>query len=264
MSDKENPMDRKAPTAHVLRRARKRDWPELDWALIQKALDGDRRAFRQFYDCYEPRLRFAVGARLRYRWPDSVAAFEDIVQSVWRYLKENDWRRLRRYNPHRGVPFGFFLTMIGAALASTLAYREQRLVRGDAIAFEITEQELNRLVDVLVARDRLRQLDEFLRELKPKNHELFVLFYIKGQKLKDIAARWGWHDNRIYTRKKRLDDKLRDLWGSLMAMDDDPSGPMSVIAALALVALTLGGWGWTYDEPSHGPIFLSGFGDSPC
>jgi RNA polymerase sigma-70 factor, ECF subfamily len=84
-----------APTTHPL-------GPMEDNILLQAALDGDRRAWEQFYRRFDVLIRKSVCTTLhRYRGDVSEADSADFVAEVWVALLRHDRRKLRLFDPSR-------------------------------------------------------------------------------------------------------------------------------------------------------------------
>lgn len=220
------------------------EWKELPWALILQALNGDNRAFKQVYDCYDDRVRYAVISTLR-RWPEQTRRWPDVKQGVWGCLMARDWKKLRSYDPTRGVPFGHFLCMVSSLLASSLASRYHKAILSRAEVFEVDDQEWDCVIDLILRKDQLEKLRHLAHlHLGPKDIHLYIGYYVEGRKIKDIGAEMGWTENNSFVRKRRLDEKLHRLARDLVAErpGDDPASRMTPPPALMVVAMLVSLW----------------------
>jgi RNA polymerase sigma-70 factor (ECF subfamily) len=89
-------------------------------ALIHAALEGDRWAAIELSRRVGPAIRARVLRITRGR-PTGAVDLEDMVQEVWGRLLANDGRRLRAFDPGRGVSLPGFISLIaGQAVAEII------------------------------------------------------------------------------------------------------------------------------------------------
>lgn len=219
--------------------------PDLPPQVIARALDGDRVASRQFYDAYDPTVRWAVAMRVR-RWPELVPRFEDLVQEVWMELLRNGGKRLRYYKGDRGLSFRGFLGFIAARhgwrRARVVLARDERdaVVAGD-LGSEQDEQDALDLLQRLIEADLFERLNERVdTELDEVEQKIFHDNLVEGETLRAIAQRLGLKEAAVQQRKKRLYDKLRALVSELLGEPVVTSPEQVAMVLAALYALGYG------------------------
>ncbi len=208
---------------------------DLPREAIDRALDGDRAAFRRFYLHYDSTVRWAVGLRVN-RWPQLVPLFEDIVQEVWARLVQRDYKALRYYEQDRKVPFWRFLAFIATRLGWRVAKRHLRHPEPEPI--DVAEEEDWSFVMRMLHQDFLDRLMALVKErLDDKDVALFEGFYVWGETIREIAERLGIPENTAYQRHGRLRHKLSALAKELLG--ERPSGGALELVGATLVATAL-------------------------
>lgn len=208
---------------------------DLPADVIARALEGERAAFRLFYERYDPTLRWAVGPRI-WAWPRLEPLFEDVVQDVWSELMRRDGKRLRYHTG--GVPFWRYLAFISARLAWRLAKRHVDGVTVQADAGETLDDEDERFVAMLLDADFVDRLAELVdQRLDDVDRAVFHGYYVEGETLKHIAARLGIKKNTAHKRHERLLPTLRALARELG--EDVPAHDPELVAVLLAVWITL-------------------------
>lgn len=133
----------------------------------------------------------------------------DFAQEVVLRLCEDDCRRLRMFDPSRGVPFPAYLRVIAARLRISL-WRAQG-TSGPVV-------ELNHVTDALgIEPDTWRRLE--VRELRdatgslPPQQQAAVGLLLDGLTVKEIANVLGLHDGGAAALLWRARQSLRELLG---------------------------------------------------
>lgn len=219
--------------------------PDLPSHVVERALDGDRVALRQFYGAYDPTVRWAVAMRVR-RWPGLVTRFEDLVQEVWLELLRNGGKRLRYYKGDRGLSFRSFVGFIAARYcwrrARVVLARDERDARvAEDLGSEQAEREALDLMQRLIEADLFEQLTARVHaELDEVERRIFHDNLVEGETLRAIATHLGLKEATVQQRKRRLYDKLRALVDELLG-EPIPTSPEQVAVVLAtLYALASG------------------------
>lgn len=211
--------------------------PDLPPDVIARALGGDRVASRQFYDAYDPTVRWAVAMRVR-RWPELVNRFEDLVQEVWLELLRNGGKRLRYYAEDRGISFRSFVGFISARhgwrRAKVVLTRDERDVRVvEGMSSEAEELDALDLVQRLIEADLFEQLSERVDAgLDEVERRIFHDHFVDGETLRAIAKHLDLKESTVQQRKRRMFDKLRALAGALLG-ESVTTSPAQVAMVLA-------------------------------
>lgn len=210
--------------------------PDLPAEVIERALDGDQAAFVEFYERYDPTVRWAVGLRI-HRWPELVPELEDIVQDVWFALMKNACKRLRYHDPARGVPFWRFVVVVAMRLAWRLG--KKRLEHVEVERVDVLDDHESFEARLLDADFLDRVCAKAKARLNAKDWALLEGYYVRGEQLKDIGAGLGLSENATYKRKERLNKKLEELAQELTG-DAHPTGPGELVAIAIAVMVVAG------------------------
>lgn len=218
---------------------------DLPWKTLEALFGGDRSKFPEFFRHYNPIVRWAVGQRV-YRWPELTPHFEDIVQDVWFELTRRDFKRLRYYKGDRDVPFHRYLGLIAARHGWRIAKRH--LDPSDPILEDIPKVDDGFELEMLRA-DLLERLAGLIgKRLSATDHRIFVGYYVRGERLKTIAAELAMTEEAIYQRHRRMLSKIGKIAAEL---DDRPKSRPEVLAmTLAAFAVLAPGALESTDNPT--------------
>lgn len=94
--------------------------------LLEAALDHEQRAWRELVRRHDPTMHeIAREATSAFGVDDS--RVEDIVADAWLAMLEDDMRRLRAFDPARGVPVGAWLALQATRAASRYLRQQAKL-----------------------------------------------------------------------------------------------------------------------------------------
>jgi|SRR6185503_19610689 len=181
---------------------------EEELALLRGTLSGDARATRDLLrHVIIPVIEAAV-CREALRARRLRTEVEDVVQEVLDRLYEDDWVRLRRFDPERGT-----LSAYVAKIARNLAIDVVRQPH-------LTEREEELETHALAASGpesnmRLGEtLDRLSAALDDDDLLLLRWLWFEGLERTEIAARLGISIAALYKRSQRLEALVRDLLSS--------------------------------------------------
>jgi RNA polymerase sigma-70 factor, ECF subfamily len=165
--------------------------------LVQRAADGDMRAFRELYDDHVEMVVHHVGRLLGPR-----AEVEDAVQEVF-------VRVHRCLDTYRGeCKFSTWLYRVTRNVAiDHLRRRKKTVSLDDWRPLRASGDEWRKLE----ARDQLRGLYAALERLPVEYREAFVLFEIEGCKLREIAELTESPLGTVASRVRRAREQLREV-----------------------------------------------------
>jgi len=174
-----------------------RDEPptEPSYELVQRALDGDRRAFDELY-----RLHAGTVHRLLARLVGPVADLDDLVQHV--FLES--FRSLATFRGE--AAFSTWLHRI----VVHVAYRHMRrhkLSRWDELSEELTAPGITPEQAARRQQELSRALN-YLSALKPKKRIAYVLRVVEGMSLDEIGAIVGANAAAVGQRVKHAQREL--------------------------------------------------------
>jgi RNA polymerase sigma factor (sigma-70 family) len=211
---------------------------------VVQALAGDRAAFSEVYETYDPAVRAAVVAAIRHR-PALEGELEDFVSEIWtRFVADGCWR-LRSYDPARGA-FGYYLRMrafaIARALAGKRAHRTQTVAMTDPLVSLMGDDGLEGRV---VSRDALERLWAAMKErLGETDLALFQGVFVEGRLVREVGDELDLTEAAAYRRCHRLKDKIERIANELMGVEelgDRGAGPALVLLLASLLAQSLVG-----------------------
>lgn len=170
---------------------------EQEQALVQRAAEGDMRAFRTLYDAYLRRTAAQV-ARILGPCPE----VEDVVQEVFVQVH----RSLHKFRGDSAFSTWLYRVTWNVSV-SHLRRRNPTVdlpaLRQFAACTETWGQ--------LEAREQVRTMYAGLDELPVDYRQAFLLFEVEGKSLKEIAAMTGTSLNTVASRVRRSRERLRAL-----------------------------------------------------
>ncbi|MEM9458599.1 MAG: sigma-70 family RNA polymerase sigma factor [Myxococcota bacterium] len=227
-------------SAFILRGVAPR-YPELPHERVALALRGDRAAFAEVYQTYEPAVRLAVVAAIRHR-PALEGELEDFIGEIWaRFVADGGWR-LRSYDPERGS-FGYYLRMRAFAIARALA--SQRVHQNPTVAMTDPLVSLWRddgLEGRVLDRDALQRLWVALQErLGPVDLALFQGVFVEGRLVREVGDELGLSEAVAYRRSHRLKQKIERIADELRSTGalGDHVGPASIVLLASALASSM-------------------------
>jgi len=158
--------------------------------LLQRCLDGDSSAWKEFLERYRPLLERTVRytfLRCVYRIPH--ADVENVVQDLLARLYEKDCRRLRTYQGR--CPFAAWLKSLAVRITLN-SIRDEKL-RGRFGGGELEDLGLQAAPDAAEQsapeeREEIRRLDAVLDSLGPLQKTVLKMFYYDGLSYRQISA----------------------------------------------------------------------------
>jgi RNA polymerase sigma-70 factor (ECF subfamily) len=181
-----------------------------DAELLRRMSVGDESALGEFYDRWSPRVHALVFRLLRDR--DDA---EDVVEEVFWQA----WRQAARYEPARGSPASWLLSIARTRTLDRLRTASRRReaplvdepVKSAASTATVTG---GPVADVETAERRTRVLAA-LGELPAEQREALELAYYEGLSQTEIADRTGQPLGTVKTRTRLALQKLRERLSAL-------------------------------------------------
>ena len=172
--------------------------------LIPKIVQKDREAFERFYDLLAP-LAFSLIVRIVKSRSDA----EELLQDVFYYV----WEKSANFNPDRGTPQAWVLTIARSRAIDRLRARKSRPQTAEPLDGESEDWRFadSRSQQVLEARDMRAALETQLAGLSEIQREALELAYFEGLTQSEIAQKL---ELPLGTVKTRLRDgliKLREI-----------------------------------------------------
>jgi RNA polymerase sigma-70 factor (ECF subfamily) len=175
---------------------------EQEWTfLIRRAAQGDQAALGDLYDATS---QFVYSLAMRIL-SDSMVAEEvciDVYQQVW--------RQAMTYDPQRGSPLSWLLTLTRSRAIDRLRSSRQQREREEPLTAS-DEFQVGGPEEEAIAAERRRLVQKALAALKPEQREPIEMAYFLGLSQSEIADRLRQPLGTIKTRIRLGMTKLRDM-----------------------------------------------------
>lgn len=172
--------------------------------LVRQAQTGDREAFGELVQAFEPTVFGIIMRRLRNR-----AEASEVAQEVFlRALRKLDQLR----EPER---FPGWLKRIAVRMSINRAVRRPKETMQAPDMFDSVRSSPDVPLDSLLRVERAHQVRSGLSQLRPLDRDTLIAFYFEGQSLKEMSDRFsspvGTIKRRLHTARHRLKAALSDL-----------------------------------------------------
>ena len=175
----------------------------LTSALLATA-KGDEAAFASVYDQTAARVHGLVLRVLR-----SPSQAEEVTQEVFLEV----WRQAARFDPHRGSPLGWLMTLAHRRAVDRVRSSQASTVRDESYEARTREIQFDSTADAVTARMDAQRVRHALDQLSHLQREAVSLAYLGGYTHTEVA---GLLDLPLGTAKTRIRDgliRLRDQLG---------------------------------------------------
>jgi len=172
--------------------------------LLARVADGDEAAFTLLYDRSVP-LLFTLALRSLGDRDEAADLLQDVYQEVW--------RKALRYDPARGTPMAWLITLTRSRAIDRLRARASRgfgvtTSIGESGAGELPDERATPL-EVRAGRELRESVAKALADLPDGQQEALELAYYEGLSHSEIAARLNVPLGTVKTRIKLGMNKLR-------------------------------------------------------
>jgi len=172
--------------------------------LVQQMGQGNRGAFELFYERYAP-LVFSFAMRL----VQERSAAEDLLQEVFLQI----WREAGNYNPERGTPEAWIITITRSRAIDRLRSMRRR-DRSFVPMAGVGGKEYDAKVESgAAASDARIMVNSALAELPPPQRTVLELAYFDGLSQTEIAGRLKEPLGTVKTRMRAALARLREIVG---------------------------------------------------
>lgn len=173
-------------------------------AVLASVAKGDEAAFADLYDETAPRVHGLVLRVLR-----NPAQAEEVTQEVYLEI----WRRASRYDPQRGSPFAWLMTLAHRRAVDRVRSSQATTVRDETYEARTREVHFDTTAEAATERLEARRVRSALHALTDAQREAVSLAYLGGYTHREVA---GLLDLPLGTAKTRIRDgliRLRDQLG---------------------------------------------------
>ena len=172
-----------------------------DVELLQAIAAGDEQALARLYDRYRLIL-FGLTMRIL----NSRAEAEDVLQETLLQV----WRRATDFDPARGKPFTWLVTLTRSRAIDRLRQRAARDRLAESASTLVPDEASDAVTDTLHAEQR-EIVTRALAQLPEEQREALYLAYYEGLTQSEIAVRLATPLGTVKTRMRSGMMKLREL-----------------------------------------------------
>lgn len=173
-------------------------------AMLRAVAKGDEDTFGQLYDETAPRVHGLVLRVLR-----NPAQAEEVTQEVYLEI----WRRASNYDPDRGSPFAWLMTLAHRRAVDRVRSSQSATARDESWEARTREVHFDTTAETVTARLEARRVRSALETLTRAQREAVSLAYLGGYTHREVASLL---DLPLGTAKTRIRDgliRLRDQMG---------------------------------------------------
>ena len=180
-----------------------------DQELLHGCLAGDKACWALFVKHYSKLIYHSIYKTLRVNAkstdPDDI---NDLFQDLFASICADNCKKLRMFDPCKGVSLASWLRMI--VVRMTIDHlRKQR--SSTSLEDLLTEPSRDGGQETNMDEESLRCLSGVLEELPDKDKLIIDLFYFKELPPEEIARILNISVGAIYTRKKRVVEKIKQI-----------------------------------------------------
>jgi len=180
-------------------------WSEIT-PLVEKAQTGDREAYGQLVERFQPTVYAVALARLR-----NPTEAQELTQEVFLH----GMKKLPQLRDAQC--FAGWLRQITVRMAINRLTRRGPLQKVESEVLESAEATNANPLDSLIQTERAGELYKALEQLKPVDRATLVAFYIRGRSLKQMSREFetpiGTIKRRLHVARNRLKEVMQDLMG---------------------------------------------------
>ncbi|MEO1172520.1 MAG: sigma-70 family RNA polymerase sigma factor [Myxococcota bacterium] len=159
----------------------------------------------------------------------------DLTQDVFVVLLENDARKLRMWDPERGMSLKSFVGFLAEREVYSRLRRSKRSPwTEDPTPDELMAEELAPATSpelVVSTREQLAQLNDAIREhLSPLARQMFQLLFVEDLEVREVSERTAMTENTVHAWRSRLRRVLREI--SEECVSDSPTSSRSSVRSI--------------------------------
>jgi len=188
-------------------------------ALIKAMLENQPAAWRTFYAAYNgiivKSIKIALSRSALVSDPDE--ELRDIHAKVYLSLVANDMHRIRAFDPSRGLPLGAWVALVTMNIARDhlRAKRREPLAESLTSAARIADDSADPF-ERMSERQHASIAQATLATFTERDQAFADLYFAEGLSPEDIASVLNISVTTVYTKKHKLQARLKALLGSLI------------------------------------------------
>ena len=177
--------------------------------LLKGCISGDKESWSLFVKQYNKLIYHTIYKTLRVNGqstdPDDI---NDLFQEVFTSFCENNCKKLRAFDPHKGVKLSSWLRMITVRMIIDHLRKSKPSTSLDALPVEPSQAGGQ---EGLLDEESMGSLKEVIEQLSTKDKLLIELFYMQELPPEEIAQILKISVGALYTRKNRVIEKMRKI-----------------------------------------------------
>jgi RNA polymerase sigma-70 factor (ECF subfamily) len=177
--------------------------------LLKGCVSGDKKSWTLFVKQYNQLIYHTIYKTLRINGqPTDPDDINDLFQEVFTSFCENNCKKLRAFDPQKGVKLSSWLRMITVRMIIDHLRKSKPATSLDALPVEPSQDGgQERLLD----EESIELLREVIEQLSTKDKLLIELLYMKELPPEEIAQLLNISPGALYTRKNRVLEKMRKI-----------------------------------------------------
>ena len=177
--------------------------------LLKGCISGDKESWSLFVKQYNKLIYHTIYKTLRVNGqPTDPEDVNDLFQEVFTSFCENDCKKLRAFDPQKGVKLSSWLRMIAVRMTIDHLRKSKPVASLDALPVEPSQAGGQ---EGLLDDESLKLLGEVIEHLSTKDKLLIELLYMKELPAEEVAQILNISAGALYTRKNRVIEKMRKI-----------------------------------------------------
>lgn len=182
-----------------------------DLKLVESLLASKQSAWTELCRAYMPLLQSCI-RRVLVRRPQGAKTddCEEVFANFCVQLLSNDMRKLRAFDPARGVRLSTWLGMLATNCAFDFmrSSRRQPAPNHDESILDSIQSLAPNQEDITSVREELSSIREWYGTLSARDQEFFYLYFDAGLEAQEISDRMGLNAATVYSKKHKILAKL--------------------------------------------------------
>ena len=177
--------------------------------LLKGCISGNKESWSLFVKQYNKLIYHTIYKTLRVNGqPTDPDHINDLFQEVFTSFCENNCKKLRAFDPQKGVKLSSWLRMITVRMTIDQLRKSKPVTSLEALPVEPSQAGSQ---EGLLDEESMGLLREVIEQLSTKDKLLIELFYMKELPPEEIAQILKISVGALYTRKNRVMEKMRKI-----------------------------------------------------
>ena len=169
-------------------------------ALIARVAERDEAGLAALYDLTSP-VVFGLSMKILRDDSDAEESTLEVYQQVW--------SQADRYDPTRGTPLGWLVTMTRSRAIDRLRVSQRRAASTGPLEVDVRDPG-DGPAEIFMTSERRAMVRRAIQKLEPKQRQVLEAAYFRGLSQSDTARTLGWPLGTVKTRTRAAMTALRD------------------------------------------------------